>query len=176
MWPRISPLQFIPNFLTQSKTRIKELRRELSEMPSALTSDNEAWEAYRAVISQVEVELKEVLVSGSETATMNIVPDVTFLYRKFAEDIRKVRDFNHAPCALWVQGSPGEGSWYSMAAPVPTSGCCLAGLTHNKLHSEKANGNSQAFGHCLGFWSPRKRRCHLCRTSPSEEGHVEEME
>ncbi len=59
-------------------------------MPSALTSDNEAWEAYRAVISQVEVELKEVLVSGSETATMNIVPDVTAMYRKFAEDIRKV--------------------------------------------------------------------------------------
>lgn len=82
--------QFIPAFLAQSKTRIKELRHELREMPSALTSDNEIWEAYRTVISQVEVELKEVLVSGSDIATVNIVPDVTALYRGFAEDIRKV--------------------------------------------------------------------------------------
>lgn len=59
-------------------------------MPSALTSDNEIWEAYRAVISQVELELKEVLVSGSSISTMNIVPDVTAMYREFAEDIRKV--------------------------------------------------------------------------------------
>lgn len=83
--------QFVPTFLAQSKTRIKELRHELGAMPSALTTDNEVWEAYRTVISQVEVELKEVLVSGSDVATMNIVPDVTAMYREFAEDIRKVR-------------------------------------------------------------------------------------
>lgn len=91
-------LQFIPKFLTQSKARIKELRHELGEMPSALTTDNEIWEAYRTVISQVEVELKEVLASGSDMATMNIVPDVTAMYRKFAEDIRKVCIFSVFIC------------------------------------------------------------------------------
>lgn len=97
--------QFIPAFLTQSKTRIKELRQELGAMPSALASDNEIWEAYRTVISKVEVELKEVLVSGSDIATMNVVPDVTAMYREFAEDIRKVRSRIHAARDL----TTGEG-------------------------------------------------------------------
>lgn len=70
-------------------------------MPSALTSDNETWEAYRTVISQVEVELKEVLVSGSDIATMNIVPDVTAMYREFAEDIRKVRPHIQLALCEW---------------------------------------------------------------------------
>lgn len=60
-------------------------------MPSSPTSDNEIWEAYRTVISQVEVDLKAVLASGSDIATMNVVPDVTAMYREFAEDIRKVQ-------------------------------------------------------------------------------------
>lgn len=89
--------------MTQSKTRIKELRHELGAMTSALTSDNEIWEAYRKVISQVEVELKEVLVSGSDIATMNIVPDVTAMYRGFAEDIRKVRSRTRHGLGEWLR-------------------------------------------------------------------------
>lgn len=78
-------------------------------MPSALTSDNEVWEAYRTVISQVEVELKEVLVSGSDIATMNIVPDVTAMYREFAEDIRKVCSFVRQGLSEWHGVSSKRG-------------------------------------------------------------------
>lgn len=105
--------QFIPTFLTQSKTRIKELRQELGAMPSALTSDNETWEAYRAVISQVEVELKEVLVSGSDIATMNIVPDVTAMYREFADDIRKVRSYTRHGLSGWPWVQLEKRCWLS---------------------------------------------------------------
>eukprot|EP00904_Undaria_pinnatifida_P003117 jgi/Undpi1/12806/HiC_scaffold_7.g02473.m1 len=85
---------FVPTFVKQSRRRIKELTAKLRAMPPALADDNKRRNAFLVIISRITEQLKGLLTNGSDepvcvdgSTKMNIVPDVTAMYRAFAADI-----------------------------------------------------------------------------------------
>lgn len=87
----------MPTFVKQSRRRIKELTAKLRAMPPALADDNKRRNAFLVIISRLTEQLKGLLTNGSDepvcvdgSTKMNIVPDVTAMYRAFAADIMQV--------------------------------------------------------------------------------------
>ena len=87
-------MQFIPDFVRKSKKRIKELGAELRVMPRSFTEDNQRWDAFREVISNVRDELKDIVSVGNDKAErgedLQVVAHVTKIYREYADGILKV--------------------------------------------------------------------------------------
>ena len=87
-------MQFIPDFVRKSKKRIKELGAELRVMPRSFTEDNQRWDAFREVISNVRDELKDMVSVGNDKAErgedLHVVSHVTKIYREYADGILKV--------------------------------------------------------------------------------------
>ena len=87
-------MQFIPDFVRHAKRRIKELGAELRVMPRSFTEDNQRWDAFREVISNVRDELKDMLsVRNDGTACggdLTPVSHVTKIYHEYADGILKV--------------------------------------------------------------------------------------
>lgn len=87
----------MPTFVKQSRRRIKELTAKLRAMPPALADDNKRRNAFLVVMSRVTEQLKGLLTNGSNEPVcgegktkMNIVPDVTAMYRAYAAGIMQV--------------------------------------------------------------------------------------
>ena len=59
-------LQFIPDFMRHAKIRIKELGADLRVMPRSFADENQRWDAFRQVISNVRDELKDILSVGND--------------------------------------------------------------------------------------------------------------
>ena len=87
-------MQFIPDFVRKSKKRIKVLGAEVRVMPRSFTEDNQRWDAFREVISNVRDELKDMLsVRNDGTACggdLTPVSHVTKIYHEYADGILKV--------------------------------------------------------------------------------------
>lgn len=92
-----SASQFVPKYLSQAKQRIKELSKELDQIPPTLTTDIELWGAYRKRVSQVIELLRGMLAMRGDKAvcgndkTMDIIPHVDVMYEDYAKEILKVR-------------------------------------------------------------------------------------
>ena len=63
-------------------------------MPRSFTEDNQRWDAFREVISNVRDELKDIVSVGNDKAErgedLQVVAHVTKIYREYADGILKV--------------------------------------------------------------------------------------
>ena len=63
-------------------------------MPRSFTEDNQRWDAFREVISNVRDELKDMVSVGNDKAErgedLHVVSHVTKIYREYADGILKV--------------------------------------------------------------------------------------
>ena len=100
-------MQFIPDFVKHAKKRIKELDAELHVMPKLFADDNQRWNAFREVLSDVRDGLKDMISLGSDGTgcgeDLAVVPKVTDVYRKYAGGILEVNT-HRAQDALRVTG------------------------------------------------------------------------
>ena len=73
--------------------RIKELGAELRFMPRSFADENQRWDAFREVISNVRDELKDILSVGNDGTVfgedLHVVPHVAEIYREYADGIQK---------------------------------------------------------------------------------------
>lgn len=121
-------MQFVSGFVNQAKRRIREMNGELGKMPPMLTTEIQRRNAFYKAISTVKQGMRDIMVMGNNETIcgkgdhlFNVVPQVTTMYKKYANNMTKVSPPRKFGCGNYLSQVCGK---ITLCAAIRLVGSC----------------------------------------------------